>query len=118
MPTDYQTTKFEEVVKNVDAVIDTVGGDLVARSLAVIRNGGKFVTVAAMVDPEVGAERDILVTSARRADPIKLEQISELLESKKIVAKVGRKFSLAQARQAQELSQTGHGRGRIILLTE
>jgi NADPH:quinone reductase-like Zn-dependent oxidoreductase len=45
-----------------------------------------------------------------------LSRISELLASKKIVAVVGKAFPLKDARQAQELSQTGHGRGRIILL--
>jgi NADPH:quinone reductase-like Zn-dependent oxidoreductase len=113
---DYHTTKFEDVVHDVDAVIDTVGGDLVERSLHVIRQGGKFVTVAAMVDPEVGAARDILATSARRADPVKLEEISEFLESQRIVPEIGKVFPLAQARQAHELSQTGHGRGRILLI--
>jgi NADPH:quinone reductase-like Zn-dependent oxidoreductase len=112
---DYQTTNFEDVVRDVDAVIDTVGGDLIARSLAVIRNGGKFVTVAGRVAPEVGAERDILVTAARRADPDKLEQITALLEAGKLKPFVGRTFALSEVRQAHELGQTGHGRGRIIL---
>ena len=114
---DYQTTNFEDVVKEVDVVIDTVGGDLVARSLKVIRNGGKYITMAGQVDPEAGTARDILVSMSRRADPSKLEQIAQLLESKKVVPAVGETFPLVQARQAQELSQTGHGRGRIILLT-
>ena len=71
---DYQTTRFEDVVKDVDAVIDTVGSDLVARSLAVIRNGGKYITMAGRVDSEAGTARDILVTMSRRADPSKLEK--------------------------------------------
>ena len=42
---------------------------------------------------------------------------SELLESKPLTPAVGARFPLAEARQAQELAQTRHGRGRIILLT-
>ena len=114
---NYQTTNFENGVKDVDAVIDTVGGDLIERSLKVIRNGGKYITMAGQVDPEAGTARDILVTMSRRADPSKLEQIAQLLESKKVVPVVGKTFPLGQARQAQELSQTGHGRGHIVLLT-
>lgn len=112
---DYRTTKFEEVVKDVDAVIDTVGGDLVERSMHLIRPGGIFVTVAGRVDPEMGQAKGVRATSSRRADSSKLQQISDLLESKKIKPVVGKVFPLAQARQAQELSQTGHGRGRIVL---
>jgi len=50
-----------------------------------------------------------------RAPGDKLQTISELLESKEIKPVVGAIFPLADARKAQELSQTGHGRGRIIL---
>ncbi|HZQ08380.1 MAG TPA: NADP-dependent oxidoreductase [Anaerolineae bacterium] len=114
---DYQKTKFEDVVKDVDAVIDTVGGDLVERSMRVIKPGGIFVTVAARVDPEVGDAHNIRATSSRRADAEKLKQIAELLASKQLVPVVGKTFPLSQAREAQELSQTGHGRGRIILVT-
>jgi len=114
---NYETMKFEDAVKDVDTVVDTVGGDLFARSLSVIRNGGKYVALTSRIDPEAGMARDILVTSARRADPDKLEQIAQLLKSKKIVPVVGKTFPLSQARQAQELSATGHGRGRIVLLT-
>jgi NADPH:quinone reductase-like Zn-dependent oxidoreductase len=44
-----------------------------------------------------------------------LRRIADLIESGAVVAPVGRVFSLAEAGQAQALSETGHGRGRIIL---
>ncbi len=112
---DYHNTKFEDAVKDVDVVIDTVGGDLLERSLRVIRPGGVYVTTAGRVDPEAGRLHGLRVTSARRADVAKLQSIIELLRSKQIVPYVGPMFPLSQARQAQELSQTGHGRGRIVL---
>ena len=112
---DYHANKFEDVIKDVDAVIDTVGGDLIERSLQVIRSGGVFVTVAGMVNPEMGQAHGIRLTRGQRADTTKLQPISELLKSKQLVPEVGRVFPLAEARQAQVLSQTGHGRGRIVL---
>lgn len=114
---DYTTINFEEVVKDVDAVIDTVGGDLVERSLPTIKPGGIFVTVAARVDPEAGQSHNIRATSSRRADVDKLQQISELIAAKRLKTEAGKVFPLTQAKQAQELSQTGHGRGRIVLVT-
>lgn len=117
MAIDYRATKFEDVVHDVDAVIDTVGGEMVDRSLRVIRPGGVFVTVAAMVDPEVGAARGIRATSARRGDVGKLTEISRLLQAKQLVPQVRKVFPLEHARQAQELSETRHGRGRIVLRT-
>ncbi len=112
---NYQTTRFEDVVKDVDAVIDTVGGDLAERSMRVIRPGGVYVTTAGRVDPQLGQAHGIRATNGHRADVAKLQTVIELLQSKKIVPMVGKMFSLTQARQAQDLSQTGHGRGRIIL---
>jgi NADPH:quinone reductase-like Zn-dependent oxidoreductase len=112
---DYRTTKFEDVVHDLDAVVDTVGGDLIARSLVVIKQGGVYVTVAGAVDPEVGLARGIRATSARRGDTAKLQEISKLLQAKQLLPHVGKVFPLEQARQAHELSETRHGRGRIVL---
>lgn len=112
---DYTKTKFEDAVKNVDVVIDTVGGELINRSFDVIRPDGVFVTVAGMVDPEAAQARNIRGSSAGRASADKLKQVAELVAANKLKTQVGPVFPLAQAREAQELSQTGHGRGRIVL---
>jgi alcohol dehydrogenase len=42
---DYRTQKFEEAVSNVDAVLDTVGGDTYTRSFKVLRKGGRLVSM-------------------------------------------------------------------------
>jgi NADPH:quinone reductase-like Zn-dependent oxidoreductase len=114
---DYNATPFETVVRDVDVVVDTVGGEVVERSWQVLRPNGVLVTVAARLSPEAGQAHGVRATSAGRASPEKLKQISELLEAKQLTPVVGKRFTLAEARQAQELAQTRHGRGRIILLT-
>jgi NADPH:quinone reductase-like Zn-dependent oxidoreductase len=112
---DYNATRFETILKDMDAVIDTVGGDLPERSFQVIRLGGIFVTVAARLSEEAGKAQNIQAVGAGRASTDKLKQISELVEAKQLKPVTGAFFPLAEARQAQELSQAGHGRGRIIL---
>jgi len=112
---DYQATPFETVVRDVDVVIDTVGGDIPERSFQVLRPGGVFVTVAARLAEDAGKAQNVKATGAGRAPAENLKQVSELIEAKQLKPVTGAKFSLADARQAQELSQTGHGRGRIIL---
>jgi NADPH:quinone reductase-like Zn-dependent oxidoreductase len=114
---DYNTAPFESVVRDVDVVVDTVGGDVTERSWQVLRSNGILVTVAGRLTPEAGQAHGVRATSAGRASHDKLKQILELLEAKQLTPAVGRRFTLAEARQAQELCQTGHGRGRIILLT-
>jgi NADPH:quinone reductase-like Zn-dependent oxidoreductase len=112
---DYNAAPFETQVRDMDAVIDTVGGEVIERSFKVLRPNGILVTVAGRVDPEAAKAQGLRAAGGRRSALENLAQISELVESKKIVTSVGKLFPLSQARQAQELSQTRHGRGRIIL---
>lgn len=115
---DYTATRFETILKNMDAVIDTVGGNLPERSFQVIRPGGIFVTVAGMLAEDAGKAQNIRATRAGRASAERLKEASELVRTKRLTPVVGKVFSLAQAPQAQALSQTSHGRGRILLEIE
>ncbi len=115
---DYQSTRFETVLHDMDVVIDTVGGDLSERSFHVLHPGGIYVTVAGRLAEGAGQAQQVKALSAGRAPAENLKQISELIEAKQLKPVTGAVFSLAEARQAQELSQTGHGRGRIILQIE
>ena len=95
--------------------MDTVGGDISERSWQVLHKDGIFVTVAGRLAPEAGKAQGVRAMNAGRAPAETLKQISELLVSKKIIPVVGKSFALKEVRQAHELSQSGHGRGRIIL---
>jgi NADPH:quinone reductase-like Zn-dependent oxidoreductase len=112
---DYSAAPFETVVHDMDVVIDTVGGDISERSFQVLRPGGVFVTVATRLAEDAGKMQNITALSARRASTENLKQISALIEAKQLKPVTGTVFLLADVRQAHELSQTGHGRGRIIL---
>jgi NADPH:quinone reductase-like Zn-dependent oxidoreductase len=112
---DYTTTPFENVVQNVDIVIDTVGGDLIERSMKPLRQGGVFVTVAGMPSPELGKEKGIKVIRGGRASLEALTEIQKLIVAGQIKPKVFRSFPLADAAKAWILSRSGHGQGRIIL---
>ncbi len=112
---DYNAAPFETVIQDLDAVIDTVGGDLPERSLRVIHAGGVLVSVAARLSPDMGQAQNIHTPDLGRTGSEKLAQINQLLESKQVVPVIGPVFPLSDAKQAHELSQTGHGSGRIIL---
>jgi len=112
---DYNATRFETVLKDMDAVIDTVGADLAERSFKVIRPGGIFVTVAGRLAENAGKAQNIRAVSAGRTSTDHLKEASELIKAKLLKPAVGKVFPLSQARPAQELSETRHGRGRILL---
>lgn len=114
---DYQSTRVEDAVHDVDVVIDTVGGDVLANSYGLLRRGGTLVTMAGQPDEEIARARGIKVESpgrAAEAGPI-LRQIGDLLETGQIKPVVGKVMPLAAASQAQALSETGHGRGHVVL---
>ena len=109
--------RFEDNVSDVDAVLDTVGGDVTAHSWSVLKPGGILVVVAGMPDVETAAARGVRVSGVAHPDatnPI-LEALGKLVVSGDLVPQIGRVFPLDQAAQAHALSETGHGRGRIVL---
>ncbi len=112
---DYSAGPFEQKVQDVDVVIDTVGGEIPQRSLQVLRRGGTLVTVAGRLADDFGQAQGIRAARAGRASAAKLKDITQLIVGGKLKPAVYKVFPLAEARQAHELSQTGHGRGRIVL---
>lgn len=111
---DYQTARFEETVRDVDVVFDTVGGGTLERSWDVLKPGGKLVTIAAQsagaVEPRV-REAFMLV----RADGCQLGQIAGLIDAGELRVFVEAIFPLAQAGAAYARAQKGKMRGKIAL---
>src|ERR671930_309050 len=112
---DFRVTDFVDVVRSVDVVIDTVGGDTRGRAFGVLKPGGILVTVVS--SDFVLARSDVRsaffyaeVTTAR------LSAISGMLEGGKVVAQVGSVLALEQARTAHDmLAGAPHRRGKIML---
>ncbi|WP_225986288.1 NADP-dependent oxidoreductase [Psychrobacillus glaciei] len=116
MVIDYTSTQFEKVVQDMDFVLDTVGGETLEKSWSVIRKGGVLISIAGQPSLERAQEKGVRLIKPSRAFAKKdLETIAQLMDEGKVKGFVGQKFSLHEAAQAHELSQRGHGRGRIIL---
>ena len=119
---NYATTPFEQVVHEVDVVVDPLGGQTQDRSWPLLKPGGILVAVGHPSAEEMAAKYGVrtastvlaqLVPSARSTNL--LQEISALIESGFLLPQVGKVFPLEEAAQAQALSETGHGRGRIVL---
>ncbi len=115
---DFTRTKFETAAHDLDAVIDTVGGDIPERAIQTLRKGGILVTVAGRLPPDLGKAEGVRATNAGRTPNSTLKQIVELIQSGQLKPVVGKVFKLEEVRQSHELSQSGHGSGRIILEIE
>ena len=113
---DYTKTKFEDVAKNVDVVLDSVGKDTLARSYGVVKKGGFIVTLVARIDHAELDKHGIRGASLGvEPDSNELTEIGKLIDEKKIKVIVSQTFPLSEAIKAQEQIATGHTRGKIVL---
>jgi NADPH:quinone reductase-like Zn-dependent oxidoreductase len=113
---DYHQQRFEDVVRDVDAVLDTVGGETLARSWAVLKRGGILASTTLRVAEEEA--RDHQARSAYvfvQPDAGQLEEIARLVDEKVIRPIVSQVFPLIEAEKAHRASQEGHVRGKIVL---
>jgi len=114
---DYTTTNFEDAVKDVDVVFDTIGGDTLKRSFQVLKKGGFLVSIAGKPSEELAKEYGVetkYISSV--SNPEQLEEITKLAEENKIKTFVEHVFPLSEAKKAQKLSKERHTRGKIILV--
>jgi NADPH:quinone reductase-like Zn-dependent oxidoreductase len=114
---DYEQTRFEDVLHDVDVVFDTIGGDTRTRSWKVLKKGGILVSI---IGPPPSADEAAKhgVRSAffsAQTNASQLAEIAKLVDSGKIYPIVETVLPLAEARRAHELSEKGHARGKIVL---
>jgi len=98
---DYRTTSFETIVRDVDVVLDTVGGETRDRSCHVLRQGGRLITIAA--DAEGMQEQRVrdafFIMEPNRAQLI---EIAALIDAGAIKPLVGGVFPMEQFREAYQ----------------
>ena len=112
---DYKKGPVEAAVKDVDAVIDTVGGNVLENSYQLLKKGGVLVTIADRPSEERAKALGVKALMSGRGSPVHLKAIADAVANKTIKAESRKVFPLKEARAAHDLSQTGHGRGRIVL---
>lgn len=111
---DYHRQRFEECVHNVDVVFDTVGGETLERSWAVLGPGGRLVTVVSSAessaDPRVKQAFFIVEPNQKE-----LYAIADLLDSGRIQTVVDTVLPLSQAREAYTARTPGPHRGKVVV---
>src|SRR5881409_1031517 len=113
---DYTKQKFEDVAKDVDVVLDSIGKDTLARSYGVVQKGGFIVTLVARIyQAELDKHRIRGASLGVEPTSNELAEIGKLIDEKKIRVIVSQTFPLSEAVKAQEQVATGHTRGKIVL---
>jgi len=137
---DYRKQDFTKLIRDYDVVLDTLGGGTLARSVGVLRTGGKIISISGPPDPafakEIGANWLLTVAmffmslgirlraDARRVgyefffmrpSGQQLRELTKLIDAGKLKPVVDRVFPFSQAKAAFDYLEKGHAKGKIVL---
>ncbi|MDH6651139.1 NADP-dependent oxidoreductase [Priestia megaterium] len=137
---NYKTEKFEEILKNYDAVFDTLGDEILEKSFGIIKDGGKLVSVSGLPNARFGKEygsgffKTLLFSAAShkltglekkhnvqytflfmKPSGEQLRIIANFIETGKIKPIIDKVFSFKDAQKAMEYAESGRAKGKIIL---
>jgi len=113
---DYTKTNFEEVVRDVDVVLDTLAGQTRDRSWNVLKKDGILVSILGQPSPDDAAQHGVRAAGVFvEPNQAQLGEIAKLVESGKLRPIIETVLPLAQAARAHEMNQTLHTRGKIVL---
>src|SRR5207249_4480579 len=113
---DYTKTKFEDVAKDVDAVLDPVGKETLARSYGVVKKGGIVISLVALPDKAELQKRGIRGAAiSAHPDAGDLAEIAQMIDAGKIKPIVTQVLPLSEAVVAQQQAATHHTRGKVVL---
>lgn len=111
---DYTTTDFSEHLRDVDAVLDAVGGASLEKSYDILREGGTLVTVVGELDRARAAEKGLtVIRQAAQSDGV-LDRLTGYLADGVITPRVGRTFALDQAADAFAALEDRSVRGKVV----
>ncbi|MFD0313048.1 NADP-dependent oxidoreductase [Streptomyces flavalbus] len=116
---DYTAVDFTEAVRDIDVVLDTIGGDTVERSLHVLRRGGHLVTAVAEGDSRLIARYEAAGMRfsgiAVDQDPVALRGLAGLVEQGRLRVHVQETFPFERVADAHRLLDSGHLQGKLVL---
>ncbi len=138
---DYTTQRFEDQLRDMDSVFDLLGGETLKRSFAVVKRGGKVVSVAGMPEPET-ARKDLgrglvlralfwLLSYSLRAEARRhgvsyrylfmhpsgpeLAELGGLIQDGKLEPVIDRVFPFAEIGEAFAYLEAGRAKGKVVV---
>jgi NADPH:quinone reductase-like Zn-dependent oxidoreductase len=112
---DYNAQDFTKVVSGVDAVFETVGGDVATQSFAVLKSGGRAAFIASGGQAPKSPRADVAslrpnVARTRRH----MERVAELYKAGAIKVPEIKLYKLSEIAEAQRMSEGRHFRGKLV----
>lgn len=113
---DYKSQDFSQIIKDFDAVFDTVSGETANKSLRVLKKGGIVVSMAGQFDSEMAKQLGVIaITQGTNTSADKLERIAQLVDTGKLRAQVDKIFPLDKTREAFDYLEKEHPKGKVVV---
>ncbi|WP_185078307.1 NADP-dependent oxidoreductase [Nonomuraea jabiensis] len=117
---DYRSEDFAEVVRDVDVVLETIGGDYGLRSLRTLRKGGTIVSLVLRdLSPDLHRQAAELGIRSEgmlvEPDHAAMRALAALVEAGRLRVEIAAALPLAEAAKAHELGETNRVTGKIVL---
>lgn len=116
---DYTKEKFEEIIKEVDVVLDPIGGDNLLKSLNVLKEGGRLVSIVGMSDgvKQMAQEKGIVaIPYLVQASGQDMEKMAKFLRIGAIKPHISKEFNFDSIVQAHQELEGGRTRGKIVVV--
>jgi NADPH:quinone reductase-like Zn-dependent oxidoreductase len=116
---DTNSHAFEDTVGQLDAVLDTVGGEMATKSYSVIRGGGVLVSMVAQPDETLMRETGVTaISQVTQPTTERLTKLAALVDEGVITPRVDRVFPLERVADAFVYRETGKARGKVVVTVE
>jgi NADPH:quinone reductase-like Zn-dependent oxidoreductase len=113
---DYKTEAFELKVKEFDAAFDTVGGATTTKTFQTLRRGGRLVSMLGQPDEALAQKHEVTaIEQFTQVTTERLNRLAELIDSGRIKIRIDKMFSLNKGKEAFQLAEEGHPKGKVIL---
>ncbi|MCL4068342.1 NADP-dependent oxidoreductase [Pseudomonas sp. GX19020] len=117
MVIDYTAQPFEESIRDIDVVFDTVGADTFQRAFKTLRRGGIMVTVVAFPEGHEAAQYGVEVKrSFTVPNAATLVAIQALVDAGQVTPHVETILPLSEIKRALALSEAGRVRGKVVVI--
>jgi NADPH:quinone reductase-like Zn-dependent oxidoreductase len=116
---DYRASKFEDAVRNIDLVLDTIGGDNIDRSLPMMNKGGTIMSIPSGLREAVAEKAQAQGINGLfymvKSSGQDMQTLAALLESKQIRAHVSEVFEFDQMKEAHLHVEAGRTVGKVVV---
>jgi alcohol dehydrogenase len=113
---DYENQKFEEVLKDYDAVFDTVSGETYIRSFNVLKKGGTIISMNEQPDEQLTGKHEVTALHLHsKVNAESLNKVKALIEEEIIKPQIAKTFPLEQTVEAFNYFETGHPQGKVVI---